>query len=30
MHGSSFVGDAEGATRALADRYEARLREALG
>ncbi len=30
MHGSSFVGDAEGAIRALADRYEARLREALG
>ncbi len=30
MHGSSFVGDAEGAIRALADHYEARLRVALG
>jgi hypothetical protein len=30
MHGSSFVGDAEGAIRAVADRYEARLREGRG
>jgi flavorubredoxin len=29
MHGSSFLGDAEGAIRALADHYEARLRVAL-
>jgi hypothetical protein len=30
MHGSSFVGDAEGAIGALTDHYEARLRVALG
>jgi hypothetical protein len=30
MHGSSFAGDAEGALRALADHFEARLRLSLG
>jgi flavorubredoxin len=30
MHGSSFVGDAEGAIHALADHFEARLRAAIG
>jgi flavorubredoxin len=30
MHGSSFVGDAEGAIRTLADHFEARLRLAVG
>jgi hypothetical protein len=29
MHGSSFVGDAEGAIHALADHFEVRLRAAL-
>jgi len=29
MHGASFEGDAAGALRALADRYEERLRASL-